>query len=296
MKVKKAVILAAGMGIRFLPVTKSMPKEMLPLIDKPVIHFVVKEAVESGINDVIIVTGRGKKAVEDYFDESPELEAHLLKNKRDDLLRIVRDVSSLVDIHYIRQKEPLGLGDAVLRAEKHVGKEPFAVLLGDDIIKNGIPCTKQLIKIFEKYHGSVIGVKEVPEDKVSRYGIIKGKEIDDFLYEVEDIIEKPSIEEAPSNFAAVGRYIFTPEIFDCIKETPLGVGNEIQLTDAIRILKDSQNIYASIFNGKRYDTGYKLGYVQAVIDFALENEEIRSDVLEYLSRLKEERYIRTISQ
>jgi UTP--glucose-1-phosphate uridylyltransferase len=214
-----------------------------------VIHFVVKEAVESGINDVIIITGRGKRAVEDYFDESPELEAHLLKNKRDDLLRIVRDVSSLVYIHYIRQKEPLGLGDAVLRAEKHVGKEPFAVLLGDDIIKNGIPCTKQLIEIFEKYNSSVIGVKKVPEDKVSRYGIIKGKEIDDLLYEVEDIVEKPSIEEAPSSIAAVGRYIFTPEIFNCIKETSCGVGNEIQLTDAIKILKDSQKIYASICSG-----------------------------------------------
>lgn len=296
MKVKKAVILAAGMGTRFLPVTKSMPKEMLPLIDKPVIHFVVKEAVESGINDVIIVTGRGKRAVEDYFDESPELEAHLLKSKRDDLLRIVRDVSSLVDIHYIRQKEPLGLGDAVLRAEKHVGKEPFAVLLGDDIIKNGIPCTKQLIEIFEKYHGSVIGVKKVPEDKVGRYGIIKGKEIDDFLYEVEDIVEKPSIEEAPSSIAAVGRYIFTPEIFDCIKETSLGVGNEIQLTDAIRILKDSQKIYASIFNGKRYDTGDKLGYVQAVIDFAMENEEIGTDVLEYLREVTENTKARVVSQ
>jgi len=296
LKVKKAVILAAGMGTRFLPVTKSMPKEMLPLIDKPVIHFVVKEAVESGINDVIIVTGRGKRAVEDYFDESPELEAHLLKSKRDDLLRIVRDVSSLVDIHYIRQKEPLGLGDAVLRAEKHVGKEPFAVLLGDDIIKNGIPCTKQLIEIFEKYHGSVIGVKKVPEDKVGRYGIIKGKEIDDFLYEVEDIVEKPSIEEAPSSIAAVGRYIFTPEIFDCIKETSLGVGNEIQLTDAIRILKDSQKIYASIFNGKRYDTGDKLGYVQAVIDFAMENEEIGTDVLEYLREVTENTKARVVSQ
>lgn len=232
--VKKAVILAAGLGTRFLPVTKSMPKEMLPLIDRPVIHYVVKEAVASGIDDIIIITGRGKRAVEDYFDESPELEMHLMKNGRDDLLSIVKDVSSLVDIHYIRQKEPLGLGDAVLRAEKHIGDEPFAVLLGDDIIKNSVPCTKQLIKIFKKHKSSVIGVKKVPEDKVSRYGIIKGREIEDGLYHVEDIVEKPTIENAPSNIAAVGRYVFTPEIFDCIKKTVPGVGNEIQLTDAIR--------------------------------------------------------------
>ena len=283
--IKKAVILAAGLGTRFLPVTKSMPKEMLPLIDKPVIHFVVKEAVESGIDDVIIVTGRGKRAVEDYFDDSPELEAHLLKNNRADLLELVKDVSSLVDIHYIRQKEPLGLGDAVLRAEKHIGNEPFAVLLGDDIIKNGIPCTKQLIEVFKKYNCSVIGVKKVPEDKISRYGIMKGKKIGEFLYQIEDIIEKPTIEKAPSNIAAVGRYVFTPEIFDCIKKTHPGVGNEIQLTDAIRLLKKSQYIYASEFNGIRYDTGDKLGYIQAVMDYALESSDIGEDVLDHLKEI-----------
>ena len=280
--IKKAVILAAGLGTRFLPVTKSMPKEMLPLIDKPVIHYVVKEAIESGIDDIIIVTGRGKRAVEDYFDESPELEMHLRENGEEDLLEIIKDISKLVDIHYIRQKEPLGLGDAVLRSEKHVGDEPFAVLLGDDIIKDTEPCTKQLIKTFKEQDGSIIGVKKVPKDKVSRYGIISGKEVDDRLYQIEDIVEKPEIEVAPSTIAAVGRYVFTPEIFDCIKKTSRGINNEIQLTDAIRLLNESQNIYALLFSGVRYDTGDKLGYVQAFIDFALENEDIGNDILEYL--------------
>ncbi len=296
MTIKKAVILAAGLGTRFLPVTKSMPKEMLPLIDKPVIHYVVKEAVASGIDDVIIVTGRGKRAVEDYFDDSPELEMHLTRNGNEDLLGIVKDVSSLVDIHYIRQKEPRGLGDAVLRAEKHIGYEPFAVLLGDDIIKNCVPCTKQLIEIFNIHKSSVIGVKKVPEDKVNRYGIIKGKEIEDCIYKIEDIVEKPQIENAPSNIAAVGRYVFTPEIFDCIKKTRPGVCNEIQLTDAIRILKESQNIYASIFKGIRYDTGDKLGYAKAFVDFALESKDIGGSVLEYLGEIVKEREMKVTLQ
>jgi UTP--glucose-1-phosphate uridylyltransferase len=287
--IKKAVILAAGLGTRFLPVTKSMPKEMLPLIDKPVIHYVVKEAVVSGIDDIIIVTGRSKRAVEDYFDDSPELEMHLMKNGNEDLLGIVKEVSSLVDIHYIRQKEPLGLGDAILRAEKHIGDEPFAVLLGDDIVKNSVPCTKQLIEIFENNNNSVIGVKKVPEDKISRYGIIKGREIEDCLYYVEDIIEKPLIEAAPSNIAAVGRYVFTSEIFDCIKKTKPGIRNEIQLTDAIRILNLSKDIYASLFKGIRYDTGDRLGYVKAFIDFALESGDIGGFVLEYIREITKER-------
>jgi UTP--glucose-1-phosphate uridylyltransferase len=236
MRVKKAVIPAAGLGTRFLPVTKSMPKEMLPIIDKPIIQFAVEEAIVSGIEDIIIITGRGKRAIEDYFDTSPELENHLLTTNKIDLLKEVRDISSLIDIHYIRQKEPKGLGDAVLKAEKHVGDEPFAVLLGDDIIKDNTPCIKQLMDVYQKYKNSVIAVEEVKNKDVSRYGIIRGTEIDKLVYRIEDIIEKPSLEEAPSNIGAVGRYILTPEIFDCIKETPQGKGNEIQLTDAIRNL------------------------------------------------------------
>ncbi|HID25838.1 MAG TPA: UTP--glucose-1-phosphate uridylyltransferase GalU [Thermoplasmata archaeon] len=289
MMVKKAVIPAAGLGTRFLPVTKSMPKEMLPLIDIPAIHYVVKEAVESGIDDIIIITGRGKRAVEDYFDDSPELEMHLKKSGKEDLLKAVRNISSMVNVHYIRQKEPKGLPDAVLKAEKHVGSEPFAVLLGDDIIKSEKPCIQQLTEVFKKFNSSVLAVQEVPLEKISRYGSIKGKKIetdfDNKLYLIEDIVEKPKMEEAPSNVAAVGRYVFTPEIFDCIKNTSPGVNNELQIADSIKILMSSQKVYAAEFSGKRYDIGDKLGYVQAIIDFAVENEEIGKDVMEYIKKV-----------
>ena len=289
MEVKKAVIPAAGLGTRFLPVTKSMPKEMLPLIDIPAIHYVVKEAVASGIDDIIIITGRGKRAVEDYFDESPELEMRLKKDKKDNLLKIIKDISSLVDVHYIRQREPKGLPDAVLRAEKHVGDEPFAVLLGDDIIKGEKPCIKQLMEVFKEYESSVIAVQEVPIEKISRYGSIKGRKLetkgDNYLALIDDVVEKPKIEDAPSNIAAVGRYVFTPEIFDCIKKTPPGVNNELQIADSIKILKQSQEVYASGFSGKRYDIGDKLGYIQAIIDFALENEDIGRNVREYVKKI-----------
>lgn len=282
MKVKKAVILAAGVGTRFLPVTKSMPKEMLPIIDRPVIHYVVEEAIASGLDDIIIVTGRGKRAVEDYFDAAPELETRLKKTKKDNLLKIINNIPSLSDIHYIRQKDPRGLGDAVLRAEKHIGNEPFAVLLGDDIIKNHKPCTKQLLEIFNKHQCTIIAIQAIPKEKLNRYGIIKGSKKEDDLYIVEDIVEKPKISEAPSNLGTVGRYVFTPEIFDCIKKTSPGIGNEIQLTDAIRILKEKQKIYAYKFHGIRYDTGSRIGYIQAIIDSALENKDLKKDVIKYL--------------
>jgi UTP--glucose-1-phosphate uridylyltransferase len=291
--IRKAVIPAAGLGTRFLPVTKSMPKEMLPIIDKPLIQFAIEEAIASGIEDIIIITGRGKRAIEDFFDTSPELESHLVQNKKYELLREVKGISSLVDIHYIRQKEPKGLGNAVLKAEKHVGDEPFAVLLGDDIIKGDIPCIKQLMDVYQKYESSsaVIAVEEVKNKNVSKYGIIKikGKEIDldKSVYRIEDIIEKPSLEEAPSNIGTVGRYILTPEIFPCIKETPLGKGNEIQLTDAIRMLirKENKDVYAYKFRGKRYDAGDKLGYVKAIVDFALEREDLRGEIGRYLREI-----------
>ena len=281
-KIRKAVIPAAGLGTRFLPATKSMPKEMLPIIDTPIIQFVVEEAIAAGIDDIIIITGRGKKAIEDYFDTSPELESHLFKNKKYALLREIKDISALVDIHYIRQKEPKGLGDAVLKAEKHVGNEPFAVLLGDDIIKAEIPCIKQLTNLFGRYNKSIIAVEEVPKEKVSSYGIIKGREIEEFIYRIEEIIEKPSLEEAPSNIGTVGRYVLTPEIFDCIKETKPGSGNEIQLTDAIKLLMEKEEVFAYSFKGKRYDAGDKTGYVKAIIDFALEKEDLKAEIVQYL--------------
>lgn len=283
MTIKKAVIPAAGLGTRFLPVTKSMPKEMLPIIDVPVIHYVVQEALASGIDDIIIITGRSKRAIEDYFDDAPELEMHLAKNpKNAELLTLVRDISSLADIHYVRQKEPLGLGDAVLRAEKHISGEPFAVLLGDDIIKNNTPCTRQLIDTYNRYRCSVLAVETVPDDMVSSYGIIKGKPLEDSLSLLEDIIEKPSLAEAPSRMGAIGRYVFTPEIFDCLHTTERGVGGEIQLTDAIRLLNGRQNIYAYEFSGRRYDTGDRMGYLEAIIDVALEQDDLREELLEYM--------------
>ena len=283
--VTKAVIPAAGLGTRFLPVTKSMPKEMLPIIDIPVIHYVVNEALASGIDDIIIITGRSKRAIEDYFDDSPELEMHLAKNKKQHLLDIVQNISSLVDIHYIRQKEPLGLGDAVLRAEKHICDEPFAVLLGDDIIRNDKPCTQQLIDTFERYRCSVIAVEDVPKEMVSSYGIIKGRKLEESLYLLEDIVEKPTMEEAPSTMGAIGRYVFTPEIFDCLKRTSRGIGGEIQLTDGIRLLNSRQNVYGYTFNGRRYDTGDRMGYIEAIIDFALEHDDLRDDLVAYLSKV-----------
>jgi UTP--glucose-1-phosphate uridylyltransferase len=283
--VRKAVIPAAGLGTRFLPATKSMPKEMLPLIDRPVIQYVVEEAIDSGIEDLIIVTGRGKRAIEDYFDDSPELEMHLRDHGKLETLKMVQDVSSLVDIHYIRQKEPRGLGDAIMRAEKHIGDEPFAVLLGDDIIRNHVPCTKQLIDLYREKERSVIAVEAVPREKVSSYGIIRGTRVSPSLYRIDDIVEKPRVEEAPSNIGAIGRYVFTPQIFECLEHTTPGVGGEIQLTDGIRILLQFQEIYAHAFQGKRYDTGDKAGYIEAIIDFALENPETCDDVARHLASL-----------
>jgi UTP--glucose-1-phosphate uridylyltransferase len=288
MNIKKAVIPAAGLGTRFLPVTKSMPKEMLPIIDTPAIHYVVKEAVEAGLDDIIIITGRGKRAVEDYFDESPEMEMHLKNNKKDDLLKNIQEISSMANVHYIRQKEPKGLPDAILAAEKHIGDESFAVLLGDDIIISEIPCIKQLIDVYTLYHSSIIAVQDVPREKINRYGAVKATKIipaETELYQIEHIVEKPKIEEAPSTLASVGRYVFTPEIFDAMRHTRPGVNNELQIADSINILCESQQVYACAFKGKRYDIGDKLGYIQAIIDFAIKNDELKAGVSEYLKNL-----------
>lgn len=284
-KVTKAVIPAAGLGTRFLPVTKAMPKEMLPLIDHPTIHYVVKEAVDSGIEDIIIITGRNKRSIEDYFDDSPELELHLKKHGKQSELEMIHTISDLADIHYIRQKEPKGLGDAVLRAEKHISGEPFAVLLGDDIVVHEVPCIKQLIDHYSRCHCSIVAVEEVSIEMVNRYGIIKGKCQDDSLIFMEDIIEKPEPNKAPSRMGAIGRYIFNPEIMDCLKNTPKGVGGEIQLTDAIRMLSSKQNVYGYCFKGKRYDTGDRLGYLEAMIDIAMNDKELSEPIREFLKKI-----------
>jgi UTP--glucose-1-phosphate uridylyltransferase len=284
MTIQKAVIPAAGLGTRFLPVTKSMPKEMLPIIDTPAIHYVVKEAVETGIDDIIIITGRGKRAVEDYFDESPEMEMYLAKHNKTDLLHTIHEISSMANVHYIRQKEPKGLPDAILAAEKHIGDEPFAVLLGDDIIISETPCTQQLVDVYKKYHSSVLAVQDVPKEKISRYGSVKATLLPSTpeLYHVEHIVEKPKIQDAPSTLASIGRYVFTPEIFDAMKNTKPGVNNELQIADSINILCQTQQVYACAFKGRRYDIGDKLGYVQAIIDFALKNEELKTGISEYI--------------
>lgn len=285
MKVRKAIIPAAGLGTRFLPATKAMPKEMLPIVDKPTIQYIVEEAVESGIEDIIIVTGKGKRAIEDHFDNSFELEQNLLEKGKLDLLNEVQKSSKMVDIHYIRQKEANGLGHAVWCARKFIGNEPFAVLLGDDIVQAEKPCLKQMIEQYDRYRSSIIGVQSVPYDEVSRYGIVDGKEIHDRFYSVSNLVEKPRKEEAPSNIAIMGRYILSPKIFDILGNQEPGAGGEIQLTDAIAELNRSEAIYAYDFEGTRYDVGEKLGFIKTTLEFALQREELREDLWEYLGEL-----------
>jgi UTP--glucose-1-phosphate uridylyltransferase len=280
----KAVIPAAGLGTRFLPITKAQPKEMLPVYHKPTIQYVVEEAVDSGIDDILIITGRGKRAIEDHFDKSFELEASLKKSQKNSLLREIERISNMADIHYIRQKEQKGLGDAIYCARKYTSDEPFAVLLGDTITLDKIPCTRQLIEKYDKYHKSIIGVEKVPEDKIPSYGIIKGFLFGD-VYKIQDLVEKPRIENAPSNLAILGRYILTPEIFECIEKIGPGVGGEIQLTDALRALKEKQAIYAYEFKGKRYDIGTKLDWLKSSIEFALEDDEVGNCLREYLKEI-----------
>lgn len=278
------MIPAAGLGTRFLPATKVQPKEMLPIVDKPVIQFVVEEAVSSGIDDIIIITGRGKRTIEDYFDFSPELENHLARNGTYEQLEQIRTISTLVDIHYIRQKEPKGLGDAVLKAEKHIGNDAFAVLLGDDIITSTVPCTKQLGTLYERYENPILAVERVPEEKTSSYGIIKGAQVNHSLYRLSDVIEKPTPQEAPSLLGIVGRYVMTADLFDCIKRVPRSSRSELQLTDAIRLLLNERPVYAWVLDGVRYDAGDKIGYLKAVIDFALEREDLKRELIEYLAK------------
>ncbi|MFB4213373.1 UTP--glucose-1-phosphate uridylyltransferase GalU [Shouchella sp. JSM 1781072] len=284
--VKKAIIPAAGLGTRFLPATKAMPKEMLPIVDKPTIQYIIEEAIESGIEDLIIVTGKGKRAIEDHFDHSFELEQNLFNKGKLEMLEKV-EASSKIDIHYIRQKEPKGLGHAVWCARKFIGDEPFAVLLGDDIVQADTPCLKQLIQQYEETERSVIGVQSVPDTETHRYGIIDPESKDGRLYGVSQFVEKPAQGTAPSNLAIMGRYILTPEIFEFLEKQETGAGGEIQLTDAIQALNDSQNVYAYDFEGSRYDVGEKLGFVLTQIEFAMQREELKDELLtkmkEYLS-------------
>ncbi|MEW6189198.1 MAG: UTP--glucose-1-phosphate uridylyltransferase GalU [Actinomycetota bacterium] len=281
----KAIIPAAGFGTRLLPATKAQPKEMLPVVDKPIIQYVIEEAVASGIEDILVITGRGKRAIEDHFDKSFELEYFLREEEKHDFLTHVQGIADLADIHYIRQKELRGLGHAVLCARKHLGNEPFAVLLGDTITLMDIPCTRTLLDIFKECGSPIIAVEEVSRDKVKRYGIIDGYPIGGGIYRVENLIEKPSLEEAPSNLAIFGRYILTPEIFDCLERTPPGRNNEIQLTDALRLLLAEQNIYAYKVEGKRYDIGSKIDWLKANIEIALARNDLREDLTDYLKML-----------
>ncbi|MEC5424021.1 UTP--glucose-1-phosphate uridylyltransferase GalU [Virgibacillus sp. C22-A2] len=287
MKVKKAIIPAAGLGTRFLPATKAMPKEMLPIVDKPTIQYIVEEAIESGIEDIIIVTGKGKRAIEDHFDHSFELEQNLFNKGKFDLLSKVQKSSKMVDIHYIRQKEPKGLGHAIWCARKFIGNDPFAVLLGDDIVESETPCLKQLINQYEHYNASILGVQAVKEEDVSRYGIVDGRIIDEHLYTVHNLVEKPQVEETPSNLAILGRYILSPTIFDILNRQKPGAGDEIQLTDAIAELTKFEAVYAYDFEGKRYDVGEKMGFIQTTIEFALHRDDLRRELLDYLSLVVE---------
>ena len=283
MTIKKAIIPAAGLGTRFLPATKAQPKEMLPIVDKPTIQYIVEEAIESGIEDILIITGRNKRAIEDHFDKSVELEMELEQRNKTELLNLVRKVSNMANITYIRQKEPKGLGDAIYCGKNFIADEPFAVLLGDDIVDSQTkPCLKQLMDVYDEYKTTILGIKEVPKGEVNKYGIVSGMYIEDGVYKVKDLIEKPTPEEAPSNVAILGRYIITPEIFKVLEYTAPGAGGEIQLTDALRELAKKEAMYAYNFEGKVYDVGDKLGFLQATVEFALKRKKLGTEFRKYL--------------
>lgn len=282
-QIRKAIIPAAGLGTRFLPATKAQPKEMLPIVDKPAIQYIIEEAVESGIEEILIITGRNKRSIEDHFDRSIELELQLKEQGKYDLLGLIEDISK-VTIHFIRQKEAKGLGHAVLCAKQFVGNEPFAVMLGDDIVDAEVPCLKQLMDVYKDCHGSILGVQEVAKDKVSSYGIVNPKAVKHNIWQAIDLIEKPSVEEAPSQLAVLGRYILEPEIFEVLEKTEPGRGNEIQLTDAICHLAVDHRVYAYNFKGRRYDIGDKQGYLEATVEYALKRPDLRDKFLTYLTK------------
>lgn len=282
MKLKKAVIPAAGLGTRLLPATKALPKEMLPIVNKPAIQYIIEEAVNSGIEEILIIIGRNKESIEDHFDLSFEIEADLKQKKKYDLLKLVDNIPNLAQIYYTRQKEPKGLGHALLCAKAFVGNEPFAVMLGDDVIEGSVPCLKQIIDTYNKYQTSIVGVQEVPRTELNRYGVISGTKIEENVYMIRDLIEKPEIDKAPSNIAIMGRYIITSGIFEILEHTAPGKNGEIQLTDALKKQLELEHIYAYIFKGKRYDIGDKLGFLKANVEFALKQKDIGEDFLAYL--------------
>jgi len=290
MKIRKAVIPAAGLGTRFLPATKAQPKEMLPIVDKPTIQYIVEEAISAGIESILIITGRGKRNIEDHFDKSYELESELKRKGNIELLSMVEDISHLVDVFYVRQKEAKGLGHAISRAQAFVGNEPFAVLLGDDIVHAQTPAIGQLMRVYEACGGPVIGVQRVDKSDVHKYGIVKPAKHDDnsSLHKVIGLVEKPSQEEAPSNLAIMGRYIITPEIFRILENQQPGKNGEIQLTDALNTLGAMQDIYAFEFDGKRYDVGDKLGFLKATVEFALERDDLKESFSKYLKQIVQE--------
>jgi len=283
--IRKAVIPAAGFGTRFLPATKAQPKEMMPVIDTPVIQLVVEEAIGSGLDDIVMVTGRGKRAIEDHFDRSVELEMLLEKTGNEKLLKQIQDISELADIHYIRQKEMRGLGDAILRARMHIDEEPFVILLGDTVLRAEPPCAQQLIDLYNRVRRPIVAVEEAPMEKISRYGVIQGKQVEENLYLIESLVEKPKPEEAPSNLAISSRYLLTPDIFDLLEQVQPGKKGEIQLTDALNMLAQRQQIFAYKFNGKRHDIGNPLDYLKATVEFALRREDLAGDFRRYLRSL-----------
>ncbi|ULM98056.1 UTP--glucose-1-phosphate uridylyltransferase GalU [Peribacillus frigoritolerans] len=283
--IRKAVIPAAGLGTRFLPATKAQPKEMLPIVDKPTIQYIIEEAVQSGITDIIIVTGKNKRAIEDHFDKSIELEMLLQMKGQSDLLKIVENISNMVDIHYVRQKEPLGLGHAVLCAKTFIGDEPFAVLLGDDIVDSQVPALKQLMERYNKVRASIIGCKEVSPADVSKYGIVNFQERYEDLFLVRNLVEKPKVEDAPSTQAIIGRYILSPAIFEILENVQPDRKGEIQLTEALDLLLEKEPLYSYIIEGNRYDVGDKFGFLQASIDFAMKRPELRDQLIKYLRQL-----------
>lgn len=287
MKVRKAVIPAAGLGTRFLPITKAMPKEMLPIVDKPTIQFIVEEAKESGIEDILIVTGKNKRPIEDHFDSNPELEQDLAEKHKQALLDLTQSITNLgINLYYTRQPHPAGLGDAIYRAHSFVGDEPFIVMLGDDLMKDKIPLTKQLMNDYENTHASTIAVKKVPHKDVSKYGVIEPEsEIKPGLYNVKSFVEKPAVDKAPSNLAIIGRYLLTPEIFDVLAHQRPGAGGEIQLTDAIDTMNKTQRVFAHVFKGERHDVGNKEGYLETSIEYGLKHPEIKEQLRAYIQRL-----------
>ena len=287
MKVRKAVIPAAGLGTRFLPATKAQPKEMLPIVDKPTIQYIIEEAASAGVEDIIVVPGRSKRSIEDHFDRSIELELELEKDVKQEILEMVKSISEIANIHFIRQKQPLGLGHAVLTASHFIGDEPFAVLLGDDVVAAKKPVLQQMMEIFREYKTSIVGVQEVAMEDISKYSSLDGKQVDEGIYKVRNLVEKPKPEEAFSNIAILGRYILTPSIFSYLETQTPGAGGEIQLTDSLNRLAHDEAMYAYVFKGHRYDVGTKIGFLQANIEFALRNNEVSDSLKEYLNQLHE---------